>query len=294
MNLVTRLDFDGIVSAVMIHEMEPVSGINFADPKTLEEGGLLDILERGDIIAHLPIHPDAGIWFHNHDTSHIDQRLLEKVKGKFGVAPSTAHQVYEYYKSPKLERYVPLVNVADKIGTANLTEEDILAPKDWMMVSYTLDPRFSQDHSFGMLIMDGIKGGKSAAEVLTIPQVARRVELYKKDEERFLEELKKASKVMGNVIITDFRELYQAPRGNRFRVFVEYPDGNVHLRIEAMPGFRTKVSVSRSIINHTCNVHIGHLMEEYGGGGMEGAGTCMVGKKAADEKIVEIVKKLKG
>ncbi len=294
MNIVTRLDFDGLVCAAMIHDMEQIADIAFTDPKTMEEGGLLDILQPGDIIAHLPIHPDAGIWFHNHDISQVDPRLIENVKGKFGVAPSTARQVIGYYNSPELAKYEPLVNIADKVGTANLTEEDILSPKGWMMVSYTLDPRFSLDHSYGILILNSIKGGKNAEEILALPPVARRVELYRNDEATYIEELKKHTKLYENVILTDFRELMRPPRGNRFRAFVEYPDGNVHIRVEALPGFRVKVSVSKSIINRTCNINIGRLMEEYGGGGMEGAGTCLMGKKITDEKIVAIVKALQG
>jgi len=292
MNLITRLDFDGILCAAMIHEMERVADISFSDPRTVEEGGLLDILQRGDIIAHLPFHPDAGIWFHNHDVSQIDPNKLKGVKGKFGVAPSTARQVYDYYKSPALDRYKPLVQVADKIGAADMNREDILSPAGWMLVSYTLDPRFSHDHSYGILILNAIKGGKSADQILALPQVARRVELYKSDEERYVKALKEHTKLYGNVIITDFRGLDRAPRGNRFMVFVHYEQGNIHVRLESLGGFRTKVSVSKSIFNRTSKANIGRLLEDYGGGGMEGAGTCILGRKSAEDKIVEILTKL--
>ena len=219
MNLVTRLDFDGILCAAMIAEAEKIADVSFADPHTIEEGGLLDILQRGDIIAHLPFHPDAGIWFHNHDVTQIDPKQLQGVKGKWGVAPSTSRQVFDHYNSPVLKRYEILVKLADKIGTATLTKEDILKPSGWMMVSYTLDPRFSQDQSYGKLILNAIKGGKSAEETLQLPPVARRVELYRSDEERYLAALKEHTKQDGNVIVTDFRGQSAAPRGNRFVVF---------------------------------------------------------------------------
>ena len=294
MDILTRPDFDGILSACMIHDVEKVESINFTDPKTMEEGGILHIIDPGDIIAHLPVHPHAGKWFHNHETSHIDPRILENMKGKFGPAPSTARQVYDFYDSPDLKKYESLVQIADKIGSAQLTKEDVQTPTDWIMVSYTLDPRFSQDHNYAMLILDGIKGGKSAAEVLSLPAVAKRVELYSKDVERYIEELKTNTKMHGNVIVTDFRDVQQAPRGNRFAVFVMSPQGNVHVRLDALGGFRTKVSVSKSIFNRTCNVNIGQLLEEYGGGGMDGAGTCMLGRKTAPEKVPEIIKRLQG
>jgi len=293
MNLITRLDFDGLVCAAMIYDMENISNIEFSNPKTMEDGGLLDIITPGDVIAHLPLHPDAGIWFHNHDTSHISPEQLEKVKGKFGVAPSAARQVIDYYNDQRLAKYEPLVKVADMVGSATITEDDVRAPKGWSMVSCTLDHRFSHDHAYGMLVLNAIKGGKSAEEVLALQPVARRVELYNKDEITYQEKLKLHTKLYGNVILTDFRELIQPPRGNRFRVFVEYPEGNVHVRVEALPGFRTKVSVSKSIFNRTSKVNIGRLMREFGGGGMEGAGTCLMGKKAANEKIEAIVIKLK-
>ncbi|NQT35579.1 hypothetical protein HQ587_10350 [bacterium] len=294
MNLVTRLDFDGILCGVMIHDMENVADINFTDPKTMEEGGLLDILEPSDIIAHLPIHSDAGMWFHNHDASHVDSRLLEGVKGKWGVAPSTSRQVYEFYNNPALQKYEPIIAVADRIGTANLTQEDVQSPKEWVMISYTLDPRFTLDDSYGKLILQAIKDGRTPNDILALPAVEKRVDLYVQDVKRYIEEVKAHTKLEGNVILTDFRELVQAPRGNRFAVFVMYPDGNVHVRLDGLGGFRTKVSVSKSIFNRTCPHHIGRMMEEYGGGGPEGAGTCMLGRKSAPEKIPEILNRLKG
>ncbi len=293
MNLITRLDFDGILCAAMIHEIESIRDISFSDPKTIEEGGLLDILQRGDVVAHLPFHSDAGIWFHNHDVSHINPERLKGVKGKYGVAPSTARQVYEYYNSPVLQKYEPLVKIADKIGSANLDKDDIISPTGWVLVSCTLDPRFSHDHSYGILILNSIKGDRSAEEVLALPPVTRRVELYKSDEKQYLTALKEHTKLYGNIIITDFRGLDHAPRGNRFVVFVEYEQGNVHVRLESLGGFRTKVSVSKSILNRTSKVNVGRMLEDFGGGGPEGAGTCIFGRKTAEDKIVDIINKLK-
>jgi len=292
MNLITRFDFDGIVSAVMIYKMENIADISFSDPKFIEEGEVLDLLNPGDIIAHLPFHPDAGMWFHNHDTSQIDPELLKNVKGKYGEASSTSRQVFEYYNSPDLKRYVPIIKEVDRIATADLTKEDITAPKGWIMVAYTVDPRFYPEHTYAMMIMNSIMSGKAPEEILQLPPVAKRVQLYQADEERYVEELKKNSRLDGKVIITDFREVARSPRGNRFTAFVHFPAGNVQIRLQSGAGNRVKVSIGKSIFNRTCKANIGHLMEEYGGGGMAGAGTCVVSKASADEKLKEIVKKL--
>ncbi len=292
MNLITRLDFDGIVCAVMIYQMENVNDFSFSTPQTIEEGGLMDFLEVGDIIAHLPHHPDVGIWFHNHDVSHVNPANLQKIRGKFGVAPSTSRQVYDYYNSPELQSFEHLVKTADRIGTAQLTQEEVTNPSGWILISYTLDPRFISDHNFGVLIMDQMKFGKSPEEIIALEQVQKRVEIYKGDEANYIGALKEHTEMQGKVILTDFRGMERTPRGNRFSVFVHFPEGNVHMRLQSQSGFRVKVSVSKSIFNRTCSVHIGRMMEEYGGGGPEGAGTCIVGRKTGPEKIAEMINRL--
>ena len=292
MNLVTRMDFDGIVCAAMLMDVESVPAINFADPKDIEDGGLLDILHPGDIIANLPYHPDCGVWFHHHEVPASEAAKI-KARGKWGLAASSSRQVFDFYTKAKLGRYENLVGIADRVSSAALTKEDILSPTGWIMVAYTLDPRFSKDYAFGMEILTGIKAGKDAAQILAIPTVAKRVELYKKDEATYQEMLDRYTSIDGNIIITDFREVDRAPTGNRFYAFTKYPEGNVHVRLDAASGLRIKLSVSKSIFNKSSKVHVGKLMEEYGGGGPAGAGTCHVGRRTQHERIPEILNKLR-
>lgn len=294
MNLITRFDFDGIVSAVLIYKMENIADITFSDPKVIEDGQVLGMLDPGDIVAHLPFHPDAGMWFHNHDTFHLDPEILKKTKGKFGEASSTARQVYDYYKSQELEKYLPVIDAVDRIASANLSKEDVISPSGWIMVAYTLDPRFYPEHGYAMLIMNSIMSGKKPEEILQLPQVAKRVSLYNQDEENYRKVLKENTTMMGSVIVTDFRNVPRAPRGNRFTVFVEYPEGGVQVRMDNRAGNRVKVSVGKSIFNRSCKVNIGRLMEQYGGGGMAGAGTCVVARSEADAKLKEMAAKLNG
>lgn len=292
MRLITRLDFDGVVCTAMISKMETIHEFGFANPKEVEDR-MIDI-DFGDAIAHLPFHPDARLWFHNHDISGINPILLKDVRGKFGKASSSARQVYEFYNSPKLSMFEKIVQAVDRIGTADLTREDILSPQGWILVSYTLDPRFVAEYSYGVSLIEAIREGKSTVEILELPNVKKRVERYLHDEERYAEALKQYTKLHDNVIVTDFRELKDTPFGNRFSVFTEYPEGNVHIRIDGLDIMRVKMSVSKSIINRTCQVNIGQLMEEFGGGGIEGAGTCLLGRRTADTRIEQIIDRLKG
>lgn len=293
MQLVTRMDFDGLLSAAMIYEMERIEEINFANPKEWEEGRVRFEFDVGDAVVHLPFNPDCRLFFHNHAMDKVPPQQLEPVRGNWGKAPSTAHLVYDFYNSPNLKKYRALVDLADKIGTANLAKDDIVNPHGWMLINYTLDPRFPMEHEYGIFILTAMRTGKSAEEILQNENVAKRVARYKEDEVRFEQLLVENTKMHGNVIVTDFRAFDDPPRGNRFTVFMKFPEGNVHLRVDKhRDPMALLVSVSKSIFNRTCNVDVGKLMEKYSGGGMEGAGTCPIGLRTANERLNEIVSQL--
>ncbi|MDP8208001.1 MAG: hypothetical protein P9L92_15135 [Candidatus Electryonea clarkiae] len=295
MQLATRLDFDGLVCAAMIYEMERIEEINFTNPKELEEGRMPFYFDYGDALAHLPFNANARLWFHNRDFESIPPQKLEGVRGKWAHANCVSTLVYEYYNKPELEKFKPLVDHADNLGAAILTKEDILDPKGWMMLCYTLDPRFAQDHGYGVEILTAIRTGKSPEEILQKEKVALRVSRYLEDEKRYRAELKQHTKMDGNVILTDFTDFTDAPRGNRFVAFLAYPDGNVQVRVDNdRDPMRLKVSVSKSIFNKTCGVNVGELMKEYSGGGVEGAGTCPIAARNKDKRVPEIIEKLKG
>ena len=291
MQLITRMDFDGLMCTAMITRMETIHEINFSNPADVDNR-MIDI-DFGDALVHLPFHPDAGMWFFNHEPRNVTESQLKGIRGKYEKAPSTARLVYRYYNSPDLAKYEEIIEDVDRIQSANLTRDDIVSPRGWVLLSYTLDPRFEQERDYGMLLIEVIREGRSAEEILAMQSVSKRIDRYKKDEETYAGILSKFTKTQGNVIITDFRNLKNTPHGNRFFVFTKYPDGNVHLRVEELDRMRVRISLGKSMINRTCNVNIGELLEEFGGGGIEGAGTCILGQRTADARIAQLVEKLK-
>ncbi|MDP8207625.1 MAG: hypothetical protein P9L92_13245 [Candidatus Electryonea clarkiae] len=288
MKLITRLDIDGLLCAAMIYKKQLISSIRFATPKQIEER-FIDI-EQNDCIAHLPFHPDAGLWFHHHDYELLDDELMRRVKGKWGQAKSTAQLVYDYYDSPDFEQHKPILDEVNRIYSAEITEEDILDPSGWMLLYCSLDPHLPQDIDLGEKIIKYICDGKTADQILDIPVIAEKAIRYYKSNKEFEAELVDHTEMHGKVIVSDFRGHDKPPRGNRFLAFQKYPKGNVFLRIDNIgKKHQVLVSVSKSVFDHSCETHLGHLMSLFAGGGAEGAGSCPLKRNNADESIERII-----
>ncbi len=294
MRLITRLDFDGLVCAAMIYKMERIEELQFANPKDIEEGRIDLDPGLGDAIVHLPFHPFTRLWFHHHDFENIPAQQLENVRGKWGPAPSTAQLVYDFYASSDLDAFKPLVEIANNIGAVKLAEEDVISPKGWMLVNYVLDPRFPQAHDTGVEVLQGMRLGKKPEEILQSEHVKSRVDRYFQDLERFKQELTAHTTMEGNVILTDFREYDDPPRGNRFLPFLKFPEGNVWVRIDKhRDPMKLLISASKSPFNKTCTINIGKLMEENDGGGLEGAGTCPASSLKPKGRLETVINALK-
>lgn len=302
MRLLTRSDFDGLVCAVLLKQVEPIDVIEFCHPKDMQDGKIK--VTNQDIIANLPYHPEAAMWF-DHHASEATRNEDQSFRGRYEVAPSAARVVYDYYaaqgKGEKLERFKPLLVEVDKSDSAHLAPEDVTNPKGWMLLSYIMDPRTGlgkqRDYEISnkelMLKLVDWMSAHSAEEVLELPDVKARVKRYQEDEQAFKEALLKRSRQEANVVITDFRG-EQTPVGNRFLVYTLFPTANISVRImDGKQGEFVVIAVGHSIFNRTSKTDVGALMASYGGGGHRGAGTCQLPLSQADEKIAQIIERIK-
>jgi hypothetical protein len=291
MRLVTRADLDGLTCAILLSEVEAIDEVDFAHPKDVQDGKTT--LTKNDILANLPFDERAGLWF-DHHISQADASWND-FAGAYDVAPSAARVIANHYKSPKFAKYENLLEATDKMDAAELTRDDIVAPKGWILVGYTLDPRtgLSDFRPYFRHVMDLVKT-KSAEEVLKDSQVQERVVKLRAEEEAFLKSLKEYSKADGNVVVTDFRGTGELPHGNRFLIYTLFPEQNVSVRVA--DGFNKKfvsIQVGHSILNRTCKTNVGELLLEHGGGGHFGAGTCQPTAEEAGDVLASIVSVLK-
>lgn len=291
MRLVTRGDLDGLACAVLITTYEKVSEIILVHPQDITDQ-LIDITDR-DVLANLPYHPNAALWFDHHLLTQSNRQPDGDFKGRYGLAPSAAQLVWEYYdKDPKWEQ---LITETNRLDSAQLTMDDVLDPKDFILLGYTIDSRTGLgafEYYFGQCV-EWVKK-LPIRDVLMQPLVADRVRRMRDEDRNFRKALQDHSRLEKNVIFTDYRDQDFLPVGNRFLVYTLWPEANVSMRVHWGPEHKfLVVAVGHSIFNRTCATNVGELMSKYGGGGHRGAGTTPIPTELADEKVNEILEALK-
>ncbi len=295
MRIVTRGDFDGLASSVLISICEEIREIRFIHPKDAQDGRVE--ADHEDIVINLPYINNCGLWFDHHVSEEKKLADMPEFKGRFEMAPSCARVIYNHYKDThgdKLDPFMNMLEATDRLDSATLTKDDVLNPEGWILLGLTLDPRSGLGPEFRKYFRWLVEYIKELPleKVLKHPEVKRRTDRVLHEQEKFNDILKKHARQDGKVIVTDFRDLIEKPVGNRFLVYTMFPDANVELRI--FHGFNGTVvtAVGHSIFNRTCNVNIGSMLQEYGGGGHNGAGTAQIPAEEAEEKITEIVARL--
>ena len=296
MRLVTRADFDGLICAVLLSQVETVDDYELVHPKDIHDD--LVPISSNDIIANLPYHSNAGMWFDHHSSEMVKANTTE-FKGSFDLAPSCASVIYEYYSQfDSLKSYEPIVIEADKIDAARFTMEDVRNPKEWVLLSKTMhiydrEKRFEDTRAYFLRLLTQV-GEQPLAAILADDEVKNRIAFLQAEHETYLGAVKRHSRTDANLIITDFREVEYVPNGDKFLVYTLFPEQNVSMNVfnKRKTDF-TVISCGYSIFNRTCEAHIGELMQQYGGGGHRAAGSCRVNQSDADFIMTEIKNSLK-
>jgi nanoRNase/pAp phosphatase (c-di-AMP/oligoRNAs hydrolase) len=296
--LVTRSDFDGLVCAVLLKQLDLVEEISFVHPKDVQDG-LVEIGPR-DITTNLPYSPKAHIVFDHHRSETVRNKSIAPNHVIDADAPSAARVVYDYYggeaRFPKVSP--ELMHAVDQADSAQYTLDEILHPSGWVLLNFLMDSRTGlgrfrnfriSNYQLMMQLIDFcIHHG--VEEILALPDVKERVDLYTEQTELFVNQLKHCTTVRGSVTVVDLRDEETIHAGNRFMVYALYPDTTVSAHvIWGKQQQNTVIAVGKSIVNRASNVDIGALMLSYGGGGHANAGTCQVSHDDADRVIDEIV-----
>lgn len=300
MRLVTRSDFDGLACAMMLKELGMIDEIKFVHPKDVQDGKIE--LSKDDITTNLPYDPRVALAFDHHE-SEEDRLRATETNGKLIIdskAKSAARVLYDYYggkeRFPRISD--ELMNAVDKGDSADFTQEEILHPTGWVLLHYLMDARtgLGRFHEFRIsnydLMMELIDYclEHSIDEILELPDVKERVQLYFEQEVLFKEQLKRIARVEGNCVILDLRNEEVIHAGNRFMIYAMYPEAQYSVHV--VWGYQkqnTAVMIGKSIINKSGHEDVGHLCLAYGGGGHFNAGTCQLDNDSVDTLLPNII-----
>ena len=296
--LVTRSDFDGLICAVLLNELEMIDEIKFVHPKDMQDGKI-EITER-DITTNLPYVPGAGLVFDHHMSETIRNPAEHSNYIINPDAPSAARVVYEYCGGKKAFPNISdeMMLAVDKADSAQYSRDDILNPKGWVLLNYMMDARtgLGRFREFRVsnytLMMDLIKHCRdhSIEQILQLPDVAERIELYRDHESKAREQIQRCSTMYGTTVVLDLRNEETIFATNRFMIYALFPQAKVSIHVMwGLQKQNTVLATGKSILDRSSRANIGELMLKYGGGGHHAAGTCQVDNAKADTLLQEIV-----
>lgn len=302
--LITRSDFDGLVCAVLLRELGLIDEIKFVHPKDVQDGKV-EVTDR-DITTNLPYVPTAHLAFDHHLSETIRNdgpgaRANHIINAK---APSAARVVYNHFggrdRFPGISE--DLLTAVDQADSARYTLDEVLHPRGWTMLNFIMDPRTGLGRfrefriSNYQLMMELIEAVRTlpVSEVLRLPDVAERIQLYQTQAPLCRAQLRRIGRVEGPLVVLDLREEEIIHAGNRFLVCALFPECTVSMHVMwGVAKQNTVFAVGKSIFDPSAMVNVGELMLQYGGGGHEAAGTCQVehARSAAvmDELVAKIV-----
>lgn len=301
MRLLTRSDFDGLACAVLLNKVGIVDSYKFVHPKDLQDG-LIEVNEN-DILANVPFVSGCGLWFDHHSSEAERNAYKGQYKGMSENKKSAARVIYDYYggeaKFPGLEDFI---NGVDKVDSAILTLDDIKNPKGYVLLGFIMDPRtglgrFRDFRISNYQLMEKMIdwcATKTIDEILALPDVVERLDLYYEQTEKYIEMVKAHTTVMGNTIITDLRGEATIYTCNRFMIYSIYPEANLSVWIVSGKGGEgCSAAVGYSVLNKTCKMDVGSLMLKYGGGGHKAVGTCQFSNENMEDGLKALLADIK-
>ncbi len=300
--LVTRSDFDGLVCAVLLKELNLIDDIKFVHPKDMQDG-IVEITDN-DITTNLPYVPGCFIAF-DHHLSEVTRSGETQEKNHIidPKAPSAARVVYDYYggddKFPS--EWFDMMEAVDKADAAQFSKEEILNPEGWVLLNYLMDSRTGlgrfrdfriSNYQLMMELIDYCRN-HTIEEIIALPDIQERVVLYKEHADKFKSQLTECSTVYSNLVVLDLRDQETIYAGNRFMIYALFPECNISIHVLwGLKQQNTVFAIGKSILDRSSKTNVGELCLQYGGGGHQAAGTCQVANDKMQDTHDALVKQI--
>jgi nanoRNase/pAp phosphatase (c-di-AMP/oligoRNAs hydrolase) len=297
--LVTRSDFDGLVCAVLLRQLDLVDDIAFVHPKDVQDG-TVEVTER-DILTNLPYAPAAHLVFDHHHSETLRNTGTAANHVIDPDAPSAARVVYDHFGGA--ERFPgisdELMRAVDQADSAAYGLMDVLHPTGWTLLNFIMDSRTGlgrfrdfriSNYELMMQLIDACTAHTEVEDILALPDVAERVALYRTESVEFIGQLGRVARHYGDVVVLDLRDEEVIHAGNRFMVYALFPQARVSVHVMwGRAKQNTVLAMGKSIIDRTSPADVGAVALSHGGGGHKAAGTCQVPHADAERVLGEVI-----
>lgn len=296
--LVTRSDFDGLVCAVLLKEMGMIDDIKFVHPKDMQDGKIA--VSANDITTNLPYIEGVHLAFDHHSSELVRNEKTHSNHIINPTAPSAARVVYEYFGGPGKfpDISLEMMDAVDQADSAQYEIDDILDPQGWTLLNFLMDARTGlgrfkefrvSNYNLMMQLIDYCRS-HTIDQILGLPDVKERVDLYFEHQEQFKEQIKRCTTVYQNLVVLDLRNEDPIYAGNRFMVYALFPECNISIHtLWGLKQQNTVFATGKSILNRTSRTNVGDLMLKYNGGGHVNAGTCQIANNQAESALLELI-----
>lgn len=296
--LVTRSDFDGLVCAVLLNELDMINEIKFVHPKDMQDGKVA--ITANDITTNLPYVAAAHIAFDHHASETIRNQSGLKNHVIDANAPSAARVVFDYYGGEKAfpNITVDMMDAVDKADSAQYVRDEIMQPEGWVLLNYLMDARtgLGRFREFRIsnyaLMMDLIQYCRDHGieDILSLPDVKERIDIYQEHADKAKAQIQRCATVHGNLVVLDLREEETIWATNRFMVYALFPQCNISIHVMwGVQKQNTVLATGKSILDRSSKTNVGELMLTYGGGGHHAAGTCQVENDQAAAVLQKLI-----
>src|SRR5215469_2813264 len=279
-----------------------IDEITFVHPKDMQDGKIP--ISARDITTNLPYVASCHLAFDHHSSELA--RNGEQQPANYVIDPeaqSAARVVYRHFggaqRFPRVRE--DLLSAVDKADAAQFTREEILDPQGWQLLSFLMDSRtglgrFRQfrisNYDLMMQLIDECRS-HSVEEILELPDVKERVDLYRSHESQFRLQILRCAKVKDDLVVLDLREEDTIYAGNRFMIYALFPECRVSMHVLwGLKKQNTVFAIGKSIIDRSSPLDIGAICLSFGGGGHEAAGTCQVDNSSAGGAMAELIESL--
>src|SRR5206468_4256489 len=156
-------------------------------------------------------------------------------------AKSAARVVFDHFGGA--ERFpsisAEMMDAVDKADSAEFTEDEILRPSGWPLLSFLMDPRTGlgrfrdfriSNYQLMMQLIDACTT-MTVEQILQTPDVAERIDLYNEHAEAAKAQIQRCARVHGNLVVLDLRGEDVVHPTNRFVIYALFPQCNISMHV---------------------------------------------------------------